>query len=293
VSRRQTDDRRFGLLLLAPALVVLGTVTLYPVLAVLRLSLERRVPVFGIAEWVGLAHYRFLAGDDAFWNAVGVTLTFTVVSVTLELVLGLGVALALADQRRFRVATLGLLLLPWCLPGVVTARMWEWLYHPTAGLASRLLHPVTTSGVNWLGDPATALPAIIAADVWRTMPFVALLAYARLVSLSPVLYEAAAVDGASRTATFRTITLPLVAPVLVIATLFRTLDALRAFDLMFVLTGGGPAARTETLTIYAYRNLFQTLQLGFGAAVSVVVFAIVAAVAAVYLRSLEWTEARQ
>lgn len=293
MSRRQANDRWIGLLFLAPALAVLAAVTLYPVLAVLRLSLERRVPVFGIAETVGLRHYRFLAGDSAFWNAVGVTATFTVVSVILEVVLGLGVALALRNQRRFRVATFGLLLLPWCLPGVVTARMWEWLYHPTAGLLSRLLLPVTSSGANWLGDPATALPAIIAADVWRTMPFVALLAYARLVSLSPVLYEAAAVDGASRTATFRTITLPLVAPVLVIATLFRTLDALRAFDLMFVLTGGGPAGTTETLTIYAYRNLFQTLQLGFGAAVSVIVFGIVVAAATAYLKALEWTEARR
>lgn len=293
MSRRRGDQRWLGLLLLAPALVVLAAVTLYPVLAVLRLSLERRVPVFGIAESVGLEHYRFLMGDGAFWNAVGVTAMFTVVSVALEVVLGLSVALALGEQRRFRVVTFGLLLLPWCLPGVVTARMWEWLYHPTAGLVNRLLHPMTGSGVNWLGDPATALPAIIAADVWRTMPFFALLAYARLVSIPPVLYEAAVVDGASRMAMFRTVTLPLVAPVLLIATLFRTLDALRAFDLMFVLTGGGPAGTTETLTIYAYRNLFQTLQLGFGAAVSVIVFGIVATVAVVYLRALDWTEARR
>jgi multiple sugar transport system permease protein len=282
-----------GLLLLAPALAMLAAVTLYPVVSVLGLSLEHRVPVFGIAEFVGLRHYRFLAGDGAFWSAFWVTGTFTVASVALEIVLGLGLALALRHQRQFRPLAVGLLLLPWCLPGVAAARLWEWLYHPTAGLVSRLLGPLTGPDLNWLGDPAAALPALIVADVWRTTPFLALLAYARLVSISPVLYEAAAVDGAGPATTFRMITLPLVAPVLAIAGLFRTLDALRAFDLMFVLTGGGPAGTTETLTLYAYRNLFQTLQLGFGAAVAVVVFGLVVAAAAGYLRSLEWMEARR
>ena len=130
---------------------------------------------------------------------------------------------------------------------------------------------------------AREIRALIAADVWRTMPFVALLAFARLTTIEPALYEAAAVDGAGALATFRSITLPLLLPVLLIATLFRTLDALRAFDLMFVLTGGGPAAATETFTIYAYRNLFQTLQLGFGAAISTVVFALVVLTAWGYL----------
>lgn len=286
-------QRGLALLLLAPALAMLAAVTLYPVVSVLALSLERRVPVFGIAEFVGLRHYRFLLGDDAFWNAVRVTGIFTAASVALEVVLGLGLALLLRHQRRFRVLAVGLLLLPWCLPGVAAARLWEWLYHPTAGLVSRLLRTLAGSEVAWLGDPVAALPALIVADVWRTTPFLALLAYARLASISPVVYEAAAVDGAGRTATFWTITLPMVAPVLAIAGLFRTLDALRAFDLMFVLTGGGPAGTTETLTLYAYRNLFQTLQLGFGAAVAVVVFALVAAVAAAYLRALARTEARR
>jgi multiple sugar transport system permease protein len=289
----QGRQRRLALLLLAPALAMLAAVTLYPVVSVLVLSLQRRVPVFDIAEFVGLRHYRFLLGDDAFWNALRVTGTFTAASVALEVVLGLGLALLLRHQRRFRVPAVGLLLLPWCLPGVAAARLWEWLYHPTAGLVSRLLRPLAGPELAWLGDPAAALPALIVADVWRTTPFLALLAYARLASISPVIYEAAAVDGAGRIATFWTITLPMVAPVLAIAGLFRTLDALRAFDLMFVLTGGGPAGTTETLTLYAYRNLFQTLQLGFGAAVAVVVFVLVAVVAAGYLRSLDWAEARR
>ncbi len=282
-------DRRLAVLLLAPALAVLGAVTVYPAVWALWLSLERRVPVFGISEFVGLSHYRFLARDPSFWNAARVTAIFTGASVAAEVVLGVGVALALRRQRRWRGAAFALLLLPWCLPGVVTARMFEWLYHPAGGLVNQVLG---TAGVAWLGDPALALPAVIAADVWRTMPFVALLAYARLGSLPPEIYEAAAVDGAGPLTSFRAITLPLLMPVLLIATLFRTLDALRAFDLMFVLTGGGPGGRTETLTLYAYRTLFQTLQLGFGSAVSSVVFAVVLVAAWGYLRAIERTAAR-
>ncbi len=275
-SGTERAERRLAAVLLAPALAVLASVTLYPLAQALVLSLERRVPVFGIDEFVGLRHYAFLLRDPAFANALRVTVVFTVASVALEVVLGVAAALALATMRRWRAAGIGLLLLPWCLPGVVTARIFEWLYEPTG----------------WLGIPGRALPALIVADVWRTTPFLALFAYARLISIPPAIGEAAAVDGAGWLATFRTITLPLLAPVLLTAALFRTLDALRAFDLMYVLTGGGPAATTETLTLYAYRHLFQTLQLGLGAAAAVLVLVIVALVAWAHVRALEATEAR-
>jgi multiple sugar transport system permease protein len=271
---------------------VLAAVTLYPVAWVLWLSLQRRVPVFGIAQFVGLDHYRFLAGDPAFWNAARVTLTFTVASVALEVVLAVAVALVLVGQRRHRALAVGLLLLPWCLPGVVTARVFEWMYHPAAGLVNLALGLAGVAPRNWLGDPRLALGGLVVADVWRTMPFVALLALARLSTIPPAVWEAAAVDGAGAVRRFTAITLPLLLPVLLVATLFRTLDALRAFDLMFVLTGGGPAGTTETLTILAYRSLFQMLQLGFGAAVATTVFLVVAATAWVYLRALDRAGAR-
>ena len=281
-------DARAGVALLAPALVTLAALAAWPGLWVLWLSLQRRVPIFGIDYFVGLAHYVFLATDPRFWNAARVTLTFTVASVALELVLGVAVALALQRQQRGRRVAVALLLLPWALPSVVVGRTFEWLYHPSAGLVNFLLGG---RAVNWLGEPALALPALIAADVWRTMPFVALLCYARVLTIPVEVYEAARVDGAGRMTTLRDITLPLLRRVLLIALLFRTLDALRAFDLMFVLTGGGPASTTETLTVYAYRSLFQTLQLGFGAAVGVVVFALVMLVAGGYLRAIGRAEA--
>ncbi|MFQ5829636.1 MAG: carbohydrate ABC transporter permease [Candidatus Methylomirabilia bacterium] len=283
MTAHQRTDRRAGLAFLAPALIALGALTVYPGVWVLWLSLQHRIPVFGVARFAGLGHYEFLAGDPRFWNAAWVTAAFTVVSVGLELGLGLLVALALRGQQVGRRLALSLLLLAWALPAVVAAKLFEWLYHPAAGLVNLLLGG---AALNWLGDPGLALPGLILADVWRTMPFVALLCYARLLTIPAELYEAAQVDGAGPLVTFGRITLPLLRQILLIALLFRTLDALRAFDIMFVLTGGGPANTTETLTVYAYRSLFQTLQLGFGSAVGVVVFALVMAVAWGYLRIL-------
>lgn len=281
--KRDRADRRLAWCLLAPALLVLGVLTVYPALWVLWLSLQYRIPVFGVSRWAGLAHFGFLAVDPRFWNAAWVTGVFTVVSVALEGALGLGVAMALRGQERGRRVALGLLLLAWALPSVVTAKMFEWLYHPAGGLVNFLLGGRT---INWLGDPALALPAVILADVWRATPFVALLCYARLLTIPPDLYEAAQVDGASGWRSFAWITWPLVRPILLVTLLFRTLDALRAFDIMFVLTGGGPAGSTESLTVYAYRALFQTLQVGFGSAIGAVVFGLVMLVAALYLRGL-------
>jgi multiple sugar transport system permease protein len=280
---RPLAARRAGVVLVAPALVVLAAVTAFPALWVIWLSLQRRVPIFGIAQFEGFGNYVFLAGDSRFWSAARVTIVFTVVSVLLELALGLLVALALAGQRRGGRVAIALLLLSWALPAVVTAKLFEWLYNPAAGLVNYLLGGAR---LNWLGDPALALPGLILADVWRTMPFVAILCLARLRSIPAEIYEAARVDGAGWLSTLARITLPLCRQILLIALLFRTLDALRAFDLMFILTGGGPAGTTETLTVYAYRSLFQTLHLGLGSAIGVTVFGLVMLVAGAYLRAL-------
>ena len=293
MTGRERADRRLGIAMLAPAVITLGALTVYPGLWVLWLSLQERIPIFQLSRFVGLRHYVFLAGDARFWSAITTTLTFTVASVALELVLGVAVALALARQRRGRRIALSLLLLAWAMPAVVTARMFEWLYHPAAGLVNYVLGLGVAGAVrlNWLGDPHLALPAVILADVWRSMPFVAVLAYARLLGIPPEMHEAAHVDGAGRVAMFAYVTLPLLRRVLLIAVLFRTLDAVRAFDVMFILTGGGPAGVTETVSIYAYRALFQMLQFGFGSAIGVIVFVLVMAVAWIYLRLLARADA--
>jgi multiple sugar transport system permease protein len=287
VTGRERRARRQGWLLLAPAAGVLILLTVYPSVWVVWLSLRDEIPIFGVSRFAGLRHYAFLAADARFLAAAGTTLAFAVASVALETGLGVLVALALAGQRRGRRLAVSLLLLGWAMPAVVTARMFEWLYHPAAGLVNYALR----LPLNWLGDPQLALPAVVLADVWRTMPFVAVLAYARLLGIAPELYEAAQVDGAGRLATLARVTLPQLRGVLLVAILFRTLDALRAFDVMFVLTGGGPANTTETLTVYAYRATFQLVEFGYGATLGVVVFALVMAVTWLYLRLLRPEEA--
>ena len=287
MTRREAADRRRALACVAPTVLALGALTVYPGIWVVWLSLQRRIPIFDVARFAGLENYAFLAVDPRFWSSAQTTAVFTLGSVALEVVLGVAAALAIQAQRRGRRVSVSLLLLGWAMPAVVGAKLFEWLYHPAAGLVNVVLG----RPINWLGDPLLALPALIAADVWRTTPFVALLCYARLLTIPGELYEAAEVDGAAGVQAFARITWPLVRSILLVALLFRTLDALRAFDLMFVLTGGGPAGSTETLTVYAYRALFQTLQVGFGSAIGVVVFALVMVVAVGYLRMIHRQEA--
>jgi len=267
--------------LMSPALLLLTAVTALPMGYVLWLSLHQRA-LFRETRFAGLEHYVRLAADERFWNALGNTVYFAAVSVALELAIGLGIALLLVRAGRSRALVYGAVLVPWAIPTVVSARMWEWMYSPELGVLSHIVG----RPVNWLGDPLLALHAAIAMDVWKSTPFVALLLLAGLQGIPRELRQAAAVDGASAWTAFRRITLPLLAPVILVAAVFRTIDALRVFDAIYVLTGGGPANATETLSIYAYRVLFQMLDFGYGSALAVVVLAITGIAALAYARLL-------
>jgi multiple sugar transport system permease protein len=274
-------NRAEALLLLAPAAFLLVAVTALPMVYVVWLSLQARSP-FRAAAFAGLDNYLRLAADTRFWNALWNTVYFTAASVTLEIGLGLLIALAVARAGRFRPLVYGAILVPWAIPTVVSARMWEWMYNPEIGVLNQLLG----ARFNWLGDPDWALHAAIAMDVWKSTPFVALLLLAGLQTIPRDLYRAAAVDGASAWMAFRRVTLPLLVPVILVAVVFRTIDALRVFDAIYVLTGGGPANGTETLSIYAYKVLFQTLDFGYGSALAVAVLALTAIATLVYARLL-------
>lgn len=265
---------------LAPAAFLLAIVTAYPLAHVAWLSLERRSLLDPAPpSFIGLDNYLRLAGDERFWNALGNTLYFVGASVALELVLGLAFALAVQRPFRGRAALYGVILLPWAVPTAVSARMWAWMYDSEIGVLNYLLG----TQVNWLGSPAWALNAAILMDVWKSTPFVALLLVAALQGIPRELYHAAAIDGASRWTVLRRITLPLLAPVILVALIFRTIDAFRVFDSIYVLTGGGPANSTETLSIYAYKVLFQSLEFGYGSALAVSVFVLVALTAGAYV----------
>ena len=266
-----------GYLLLFPALFILTLLALCPILILFWLSMRYRVLPFGIDLFAGADHYVVLLQAPRFWNSMGVTLYFAALSVALEVLLGLSIALLLS--RRFRGAgwARALILLPWAIPTVVTAKLWDWIYQPDLGVLNYLLQNlgITTAPVNWLGTPSLAIHAAIIADVWKTTPFVVILLLAGLALVPRDLYQAAALDGASSWQSFVHVTLPLLRPILLVVTLFRTIDALRAFDLLYVLTGGGPADATETLSLYAYKILFQTMQFGYGSAIGVMLFLVV------------------
>jgi multiple sugar transport system permease protein len=265
-----------------PALVLLSLVTVYPVASVLWLSLRRKMPLFGISRFTGLDNYLFLLQDDRFWNALKNTVYFTLVSVSLELVLGLCLALLLNRRSRIGGALTAIVLVPWAVPTVVSARMWEWIYNTDFGI----LNYCIGHKVNWLGSPLLAINAALFMDVWKTTPFAAILFLAGLRVIPRELYQAARIDGAGAWQVFRRITLPLLMPVVLVVLVFRVLDAFRVFDSVYVLTGGGPANTTETLSIYAYKVLFQTLQFGYGSTLSVAVFLCVGLISVLSVRAM-------
>ncbi len=274
--------RESGYKFIAPALILLCFVTLYPVTYVFYLSLQRRLLIFDISKFVGLENYLFLLRDNRFWNALMNTAYFTVTSVSLEVILGLSIALLLNRPFKMKGLVRAIVLIPWAIPTVVSAKMWEWIYNVDFGILNYLIH----AKINWLGTPFLALNAAMCMDVWKTTPFVVILLIAGLQVIPQELYQAAKVDGAGNWAIFRRITLPLLKPVILVVLIFRTLDAFRVFDAIYVLTGGGPANTTETLSIYAYKVLFQTLQFGYGSTLSVVVFFCIGSISIFYIKML-------
>lgn len=277
------DERLQGYLFVAPTLLVFLVVAAYPIVAAIALSLRRVVLVFHEDRFVGLDNYVFLASDPRFYTALANTTYFALVAVLVELALGLGFALLLNATFRGRGAFRAAVLVPWAIPTVVSAKTWAWLFQPDVGVMTRLL---PGRDVDWLGMPGYAMHAAILVDVWKTTPFVALLLLAGLQTIPDDVYKAAAIDGASKLRTFRSITLPMLRPAITLALVFRTLDAFRVFDAVYVLTDGGPANTTETLSIYAYKTLLRSSDFGYGSTLAVATFVCVMAISALSIALL-------
>lgn len=272
--------RESGLPFLLPAVLLLLAVAFVPIGWACWLSLRRIVVVFQEDRFVGLSNYGFLVHDARFWAASAHTAYFAVVSVTVEVLLGLPIALVLHQRSFVRGPLRAAVLVPWAIPTVVSARLWAWMWNPDHGVLTAL---AGLEGAGVLGDPARAMHAAILVDVWKSTPFVALLLLAGLAGIPGDLHAAARMDGASAWRRFTAITLPMLRPTLAITVLFRGLDALRVFDAVYVLTGGGPADTTETLSVYAYKTMMRSGDLGYGSALSVATFTGVLLVSAVYL----------
>jgi multiple sugar transport system permease protein len=223
-------------------------------------------PVFA-----GAANYQRAWIDTHFWETVQRTLCFTIVAVSLELLLGLCMALALHHSPIGRGLARTAALVPWVLPTSALALGWIWIFNDQFGVVNDLLMRggILSSPFAWLGHPGSAFAAVILADVWKTTPFLTILILAGLQTIPIQLHEAAALDGASRWKRFLHITLPLLRPMIFIAVLFRTLQSFGIFDLVYVMTGGGPGGATETVALYIYRNFMRYLDFGYGAALLV------------------------
>jgi trehalose/maltose transport system permease protein len=266
-------------MLLTPCLIALLGVGLYPLYRTFALAFtDTWAGDPDPGRWVGLANFGELFGQWDFWLATRNTLFFTFTSVGIELVLGLIIALVLNAKIRGRGTLRAMMLLPWALPTVVAARMWSWMLHDQYGVMNDLFLyrlGLISEPIAWTGTSGWAMASIIVADVWKTTPFVALLLLAGLQVIPRELYEAAEADGASPWQQFWLVCLPLLKPALLVTVIFRVLDAVRVFDIIWVMTQG--RFQTESLGTYAYRQLFEFSRLGYGSAVSVMLFVLVAA----------------
>ena len=285
---RSTADTRLAWLFAAPALGVITTIAAFPVAWTFWESLhlhDLRMPWLA-RPFVGAANYREAISDPRAWSALAHTIAFTGGTVTLELGVGLVLALALSRTRPGIGVLRTAALLPWAIPTVVAALVWRFIFESPGGLANALLSKagLMDAAPAWFSDPYAAWVPIVLADVWRTTPFMALLLLAGLQSIDPSLYEAAALDGAGQLRQTIDITLPLLRPAMLAAVVFRSLDAFRVFDVVYVMTGGGPGTATEPLSLFAFRVLFRDLRFGYGAALSVLVFVVSFSLALLWLR---------
>jgi len=278
---------RLAWILVLPTLLVVALVAGYPLAQVFYWSFFKADIAFvEPPEFVGLENYLLLFQDPDFRQALWNTLKFTVVSVSLETVLGLAIALIIHSNFRGRGLVRTAILIPWAIPTVVSAKMWQWMLHDVYGVINVIgvKLGLLSQKVAFLARPELLLPTIIAVDVWKTTPFMALLLLAGLQLIPEELYEAASIDGASRWQQFWSITLPLLTPALVVALIFRTLDALRVFDVVFVMSGVNPA--TRTLAVYNRQTLVDFQDLGYGSAISVAILVIIFAFVLLYMRTV-------
>ena len=262
-------------LLIIPALLLLIFVFVYPITRAFWSSFYQQnlgtelQPIFA-----GFKNYIRLLGDGRFWQSLGNTTVFTVISLTLELILGMIFALILNQTFTGRGLVRTTALIPWALPTAVMGLAWAWIFNDQYGIVNDILmrFGFIEEGINWLGNPTRAMLSLIVADVWKTTPFIALILLAGLQSIPSDLYEAHQMDGANRWQSFSQITLPLLTPQILIALLFRFAQSFGVFDLVQVMTGGGPAGSTETIAVYIYATVRRYLDFGYGAALVTVTF---------------------
>lgn len=279
------ERRRSAYIFLAPSIVILLLVAAWPLIRTIWLSFTDATLSLEDINWVGFANFKGVLQDPNWWRSVYNTVTFAAISVTLETLLGLGIALLLHKAFWGRGLLRAAVMVPWAIPTVVSAKMWSWMFHDLYGVINDILikFSIIKEPIAWLADPILSMGAIIFVDVWKTTPFMTLLLLAGLQSVPLQVYQSAAVDGAGPFRTFWKITLPLIKPALVVAVIFRCLDALRIFDLVYIMTSN--SRDTSTMSVYARENMIDFQDMGYGSAASVLIFAFIALFTVIYVMS--------
>ncbi|MCU0983523.1 MAG: sugar ABC transporter permease [Acetobacteraceae bacterium] len=280
------------LALLAPAALILGLLTIYPLARLFLLSFAITDHGFDGARFVGLENYAELLASRSFRTAAGNTLWFTVIATASEVLVGLGLALLLDRAFPGRRAITLALVAPFVLSTVVVSAIWRAWFHYDIGFLNVTLRALGLPGVPWLFDPDLALGAIVLVDLWQNAPFCFLILFAGLQAIPPEVTEAARIDGAGAWRRFRDVTLPLLAPYLLIAALMRSLDSFKLFDKVYAMTGGGPGNATETLSMHVHRLAFRFFDIGMASAAAVVMVIVAALLGALHARTLLRPEAR-
>ncbi|MCB2055276.1 MAG: sugar ABC transporter permease [Geminicoccaceae bacterium] len=297
-SQLTRDKIRAAWIFLVPMMAVLIAVAGWPLLRTIYLGFtDARLGSIEGAEWIGYENYLYwldygdgegewigLLADPTWWRAVWNTIYFTVISVTIETALGLIVALVLNAEFYGRGFVRAAILVPWAIPTIVSAKMWAWMMHDQFGILNDVLMKlwIIDAPIAWTASPDTAMAAVIIVDVWKTTPFMALLILAGLQMVPSDIYEAARLDGVHPVRTFFKVTLPLIRPAVMVAVIFRALDSLRIFDLIYVLTPG--TEQTKTMSVYAYEQLFAFDRFAEGSAASTLLFLIIATITIVYIK---------
>jgi len=281
-------EKKAWLVFLAPAVIILLSITVFPMFYSLLLAFHD----WNMGSWagwrfIGLENFKMIFRHDVFFRtSVVVTILFVTGTVGAQFILGMGIALLLNRELRKPGLVRTILILPTMMTPVVVGLIWRFMYNPELGIMNYLLNLMGISSRNWLGDLKTALLSVMFADTWEWTPFMALVILAGLHALPREPFEAASIDGASSWAVFRYITLPLAKPTILVAVLIRLMDAFKAFDLVFVLTKGGPGMATEVLSFYTYRTGFKFFHMGYAAALSYVMLLIIVIISQVFIRLL-------
>jgi ABC-type sugar transport system permease subunit len=281
-------ERRLAWLLIVPSFVVVFALVLVPIVRAGWMSLHSinlKRPAAG-QPFVGLENYADIFRDPSFWQSTGRTLYFLVVSIGVEIVIGVAVAVLLNQQFRGRGLLRAIVLIPWALPITVDAMMWLWILNPNYGALNSLLWQLglIEEYRTWLSSPWTAMNMVILADVWKVTPLVILLTLAALQTIPPTLYEAARVDGAGAWRSFWGITIPLLRPTLAIVLVIRSMDAFRVFDIIYIMTSGGPSDGTKVIAYYTYLEAFSFLRMGRASALAYLMTIVIILMAMLYVR---------